>query len=161
MSCKSKNPVFFYREFVETALTEKPRNLFQKVYGVVILGGKKFIEEVLDRLNDQDVQKKEISHRRFLGAITSDMDEIVDLLCNQLKVSREQVQSASPYKGYAVYLAGKHTPFSNPEIGRYFGGISYSAITKIGTRTKDRMKKNRKLREEMIELQKALSRVKG
>jgi len=98
MSFKSKNPVFFYREFVETALTEKPRNLFQKAYGGVILGGKKFIEEVLDRLNDQDVQKKEISHRRFLGAITSDMDEIVDLLCNQLKVSREQVQSASPYK---------------------------------------------------------------
>jgi hypothetical protein len=86
----------YYREFVETALTEKSRNPFQKVYGGVILGGKKFIEEVLDRLNDQDVQKKEISHRRSFGAITSDMDEIVDLLCNQFKVSREQVQSTSP-----------------------------------------------------------------
>jgi chromosomal replication initiation ATPase DnaA len=79
---------------------------------------------------------------------------------------RKQVQSTSPYKGYAVYLARKHTPFSNPEIGRYFGGISYSAVTKIGTRIKDRMKKDRmkkdrKLSKEITALQKGLSRVKG
>jgi REP element-mobilizing transposase RayT len=158
---KRKDGPRYYREFVEGGLTEKPRNPFQKVYGGVILGGKKFIEEVLDRLNDQDVQKKETSHRRFLRAIGSDMGEIVDLVCNQFKVSREQVLSTSPYKGYAVYLARKHTPFSNPEIGRYFGGISYSAVTKIGTRIKDRMRKDGKLREEMAELQKGLSRVKG
>jgi len=158
---KRKDGPRYYRKFVEGGLTEKPRDPFQKVYGGVILGGKKFIEEVLDRLNDQDVQKKETSHRRFLGAIASDMGEIVDLVRNQFKVSMEQVVSTSPYKGYAVYLARKHTPFSNTEIGRYFGGISYFAVTKVGTRIKDRMRKDRRLREEMIELQKGLSRVKG
>jgi len=151
----------YYREFVEAALKEKPRNPFEKVYGGVILGGKTFIEEVLQRLNDRDFQKKEISHRRVLGSITSDIDQIVNLMCNQFKVSREKVQATSPYKGYAVYLARKHTPFSNTEIGRYFGGISYSAVTKIGTRINDRMRKDRKLREEMIHLQEELSRVKG
>jgi REP element-mobilizing transposase RayT len=158
---KRKKGPRYYREYVEAGLTEKSRKPLEKVYGGVILGGKEFIEEVLRRLDDQDVQKKEIAHRRFLGAITSDMDEIIDLVCNQFKVSREQVQLTSPYKGYAVYLARKHTPFSNTEIGRYFGGISYSAVTKIGTRIKDRMKNDRKLREEMVELQKGLSRVKG
>ena len=158
---KSTEGPRYYREFVEAGLREKPRNPFQRVYGGVILGGREFIEEVLGQLNDQDVQKKEIAHRRSLGAVTSDMDEITDLVGKQFKVSREQVQSKSPYKGYAVYLSRKHTPFSNPEIGRYFGGLSYSAVTKIGTRIKDRMKKDTKLRDEMIELQKALSRVKG
>lgn len=151
----------YYREFVETALTEKPRSPFGEIYGGVILGGKEFIEEVLQRLHDQDFQKKEISHRRSLGAITSDIDEIVGLVCDQFKVSREKIQSLSPYKGYAVYLARKHTPFSNTEIGRYFGGISYSAVTKIGTRIKDRMRKDRKLREDLTKLQEELSRVKG
>ncbi len=150
-----------YREFVEAGLKEKPRSPFEKVYGGVILGGKTFTEEVLQRLDDQDLQKKEISHRRALGSITSDLDEIVDHVCNRFKVSREKVQSTSPYKGYAVYLARKDTPFSNREIGRYFGGISYSAVTKIGTRMKDRMRRDRKLREEMIQLQEGLSRVKG
>jgi putative transposase len=151
----------YYREFVQTALGEKLGNPLQKAYGGVILGGKKFIKEVLDRLKDQDVQKKEVAHRRFLRGISPDMDEIVELVCNQFRVSREQVQGASPYKGYAVYLARKHTPFSNREIGRYFGGISYSAVTKIGTRIRDRMRKDPKLREKMSELEGNLSRVKG
>jgi len=150
-----------YREYVEAALTEKPRSPFEEVYGGVILGGKTFVEEVLQRLKDQEIQKKEVSHRRALGSITADIDEIIDLVCNQFKVSRGEVQGTSPYKGYATYLARKYTPFSNTEIGRYFGGISYSAVTKIGTRIKERMRKDRKLREEMLQLQKKLSRVKG
>ena len=79
----------------------------------------------------------------------------------RFNASREKVLSASPYKGYGVYLARKHTAFSNIEIGRYFGGISYSAVTKIGTRIKERMKRNEKLRREMLALEKTLSRVKG
>ncbi len=156
-----KNGSRYYREFVEAGLAEKPRNPFEKVFGGVILGGKPFIEEVLQRLNDQDFLKEEVFHRRALGSANSDMDEIVDLVCNQFKVSREKVQSCSPYKGYAVYLARRHTPFTNTEIGRYFGGISYSAVTKIGTRINDRMRKDTKLGQKMIQLQKKLSRVKG
>ncbi len=125
------------------------------------MGGKRFIEEVLDRLKDQDIQEKEIAHRRFLGAGTFEMGEIVDLVSHRFKVSREQVQRVSPYKGYAVYLSRRHTPFSNREIGRYFGGLSYSAVTKIGTRIKDRMRKDVKFREKMEELEKELSRVKA
>ena len=62
---------------------------------------------------------------------------------------------------YHVTARGNERPFSNKEIGRYFGGISYAAVTKIGTRIKDRMRRDRKLREEMIQLQEGLSRVKG
>lgn len=151
----------YCRKFVESALTEKPRNPFEEVFGGVILGEKTFIEEVLQRLKDQDFQKKEISHRRALGSITSDIDEIVDLVCHHFKVSKEKVQGTSHYKGYAVYLVRKHTPLSNTEIGRYFGGISYSAVTKIGTRIKDRMRKDAALRGEMKQLDEQLSRVKG
>jgi hypothetical protein len=61
---KRKEGPRYYRKFVEAGLAKKPRNPFQKVYGGVILGEKKFIEEVLDRLNDRDVQKKEIAHKR-------------------------------------------------------------------------------------------------
>jgi len=101
----------------------------------VILGGKKFIEEVLQRLHDQDFQKKEISHRRSLGAITSDIDEIVDLVCNQFKVSREKIQSISPIRDMLYTLPEAHALFEHRDR-RYFGGISYSAVTKIGQGSK-------------------------
>jgi REP element-mobilizing transposase RayT len=149
-----------YRKFVESGLREKPGNPFEKVYGGVILGGKTFVKEVLQRLNGQGFQKREISHRRALGS-TTDIDEIIEVVCNRFKVSKEEVQSRFPYKGYAVYLSRKHTPLSNTEIGSYFGGISYSAVTKIGTRIKERMRKDRKLGEEMMKLEESLSCVKG
>ena len=149
-----------YREFVEKGLREKPGNPFEKVYGGVILGGKAFIKEVLQRLKGKDFQKNEISHRRALGS-TTDIDEIVDVVCSCFKVSKEKVKVSFPYKGYAVYLSRKYTPFSNTEIGSYFGGISYSAVTKTGTRIKGRMKKDRNLAQEMSKLEESLSRVKG
>jgi putative transposase len=123
-----------YREFVESALTQKIRNPFEKVYGGVILGGRSFIKEVLQRVQDQRLEKEETSYGRSLVSGGLDIDEVVDFLTSHLRVPREEVISSSPYRGYAVYLSRKHTACPNKEIGRYFGGISYSAVTKIGTR---------------------------
>jgi len=150
-----------YREFVAFALLEKPRNPFEKVYGGAILGGKVFIKEVLQKLNAQSLWSRETSHRRALTSATSDIDEIIELLSIHFRVPKEKVVTSSPYKGYAVYLARKHTPFTNSEIGEYFGGITYSAVTKIGTRLKERMKDDGKLRGEVRSLEEILSRVKG
>ena len=150
-----------YRKFVESALTQKPKTPFEKVYGGVILGGESFIREVLQHLNDQSLRSKETSHRRALTSATSDIGEIVHLLSMYFKVPKEKVITSSPYKGYAVYLARKHTPFTNSEIGEYFGGITYSAVTKIGTRLKERMKDDEKVKGEIRSLEEILSRVKG
>jgi REP element-mobilizing transposase RayT len=150
-----------YREFVESALIQKPKSPFEKVYGGVILGENLFIKEVLQRLNAQNLWGKEISHRKVLRSTTSDMDEIIQLLSTYFKVSKERVTSSSPYKAYAVYLMRKHTPFSNVEIGKFFGGITYSAVTKIGTRFKERMREDENLKREIEDLEKKLSRVKG
>jgi len=49
----------------------------------------------------------------------------------------------------------------NTERGRHFGGIRYLAVAKMEARIKDRMREDRKLREEMKQLQEGLSRVKG
>ncbi len=150
-----------YREFLASALLEKPRSPFEKVYGGAILGGRAFIKEVLRRLNDQSLGTKETSHRRVLGSRILDIDEIVQLLTLRFKVSEEAVKTTSPYKPYAVYLTRKHTSFSNVEIGKYFGGITYSAVTKIGTRFKERMRGDEGLRGEIRRLEEKLSRVKG
>ncbi len=150
-----------YREFVISALLGKRRNPFEKVYGGAILGGKAFIEEVLQQVSDQTLRSRETSHRRSLASTTSDIDEIIHLLSIHFRVPKEKVLTSSPYKGYSVYLAKKHTPFSNSEIGGYFGGLTYSAVTKIGTRLKERMREDRELRRDIRSLDEKLSRVKG
>jgi hypothetical protein len=150
-----------YREFVESSLKEKSRSPFEEVYAGVILGKRSFIKGVLQKLKDQNLRKLEISHRRALTSTLPNIDEIVHLLSIHFKVSKDKVLSSYPYRGYAIYLSRKHTPYSNVEIGRYFGGITYSAVTKIGTRLREKMRGDERLRGEMRSLEERLSLVKG
>jgi chromosomal replication initiation ATPase DnaA len=49
-------------------------------------------------------------------------------------------------KKVAIYLLKKHTGMTNGEIGKRFGGLSYSAVSKICRRLEDEMESIRKLR---------------
>jgi putative transposase len=96
-----------YRRFVESALAEECPPL-PKIYGGMILGKKGFIKEVLAQLKGAD--RKEISHRKALHAVVTDLDDIRDYIANKFEISREAVLISSPHRGYAVYLAKKLTP---------------------------------------------------
>ena len=148
-----------YRRFVESALPEEPKNPSDDTYGGMILGRKSFIEEILQRLKDTD--RKEISYRKTLHASTVDLDDIVALVAARFKISKERALTSSPYRNYAVYLSKKHTALSNPQIGAYFGNITFSAVTKIASRLAARMKKDRSARIAVEKLEKKLSSVKG
>jgi hypothetical protein len=43
------------------------------------------------------------------------------ITCDTFKISKEEARSDSPPKGFAVYLARKHTVFSDTELGKYVG----------------------------------------
>ena len=148
-----------YRRFVESGLTEKPENPSKDIYGGMILGRKSFIKEVLQELKDTD--KKEVSSRRSLHASAIDLDDIVALVAARFKIPTETARTSSPYRNYAVYLARKQTTLTNPQIGAYFGNVTYSAVTKIVSRLETRMKEDLKVWENMDKLENKLSTVKG
>ena len=145
-----------YRRFVESA---EPERLSRDIYGGMILGRKSFIKKTLQRLKATD--RKEVSYRRALRASTAELDDIVALVAARFKVPKETARASSPYRAYAVYLAKKHTPLSNPEIGAYFGNITFSAVTKTASRLSVRMKEDRTMRKEVEKLEEKLSSVKG
>jgi REP element-mobilizing transposase RayT len=145
-----------YRRFVESAETER---LTGQVYGGMILGRKSFIKEALQRL--KNTERKEISHRRAIRA-AADLDDVAALIAARFRLSTETVRASLPYRTYAIYLVKKHTAFSNPEIGAYFGNISFSAVTKTVSRLNARMEEDRTMKKEMALLEKKLlSSVKG
>jgi putative transposase len=146
-----------YRRFVESVLTEEVSDPSKNIYGGMILGSKRFIKETIGRL--KDVERPEVSHRRNLRI--ADLDEIVALLSAHFGVPKETVLTTPPYRAYAVYLVKKLTPLSNPEIGAYFGNITFSAVTKIASRLNARMRENREIGKELEKLERKLSAVKG
>ena len=129
------------------------------VYGGTIFGRKSFIRRVVQQL--KDTERKEISHRKALRSSPIDLDAICALIALQYEVPRETVRTSSPYRAYAIYLARKHTALSNPEIGAYFGNITFSAVTKTVSRLRTRLNQDQGMEEELLTLEQHLSSVKG
>jgi chromosomal replication initiation ATPase DnaA len=98
----------------------------------MMLGGKNFIRKVLSRLENEQMEGVELSHRKTLRAIVG-VEEILSALCGHYRVGLEEVSGnkRSEARNAGVYLLKKYTGATNTEIGKLFGGIGYSAVAKI------------------------------
>lgn len=150
-----------YRSFVESAKGFKNNSPLSKVYGGMILGGEGFIKEMLKKIDAEQWQKKEISHRKALKS-ASGAEEILDAVSDTFKASRSQINGDnSAAKKTAIYLMKKRTGATNQEIGELFGSISYSAIAKTYQRFSEQIKEDERLREMVERVEEKLSFVKG
>lgn len=151
-----------YRSFVESAKWIKINSPLSEVYGGMILGGERFIKETLKKLDAEQWQKKEISHRKALK-LASGEEEILTAVGDYFKVSRDQIMrgNSGEAKKTAIYLMKKRSGSTNKEIGELFGDISYSAVAKSHQRFSEQINEDEGLREMVERIEGKLSFVKG
>ena len=90
------------------------------------------------------------------------LDRIVESLPVHFAVSRGEVKSSKGlYRNMTVYLVKKQTGVNNTKIGDLFGGLSYSAVSKVNTRFSDKLKTDKKLRMDARKIIEHLSYVKA
>jgi len=80
-------------------------------------------------------------YRSFVeGVIGADMDDpkgslwwdILMALCGYFDIPREQLlEKNSGHRKLVIYLLKGHTALTNRQIGQMFGGLTYSAVSKI------------------------------
>jgi REP element-mobilizing transposase RayT len=151
-----------YREFVESAITADLPNPLADVYGGMILGREDFIKSVLGRLDDGDIQRTEVSHRKALQATNG-----ADILLEQVAAHLEhrsfptEQSRAAMFRKIGVYLLKKHTALGNREIGEKLGGLSYSGVSKCYGRMCEELQRDKELRRGVDRLTVDLSNVKG
>lgn len=153
-----------YRTFVNRAVGLRSENVLKDVYGGMILGKASFIREILGRFKEEDLQKEEISNRRFLK-IQYEEEAIVQAICRYFDITREQVVKSSREnaenrnaRNIGIYLIKKYTGMTNRQLGELFGGISYSAVAKAHHRFEACLKKDNKLKKTVSSI---MSNVKG
>jgi len=151
-----------YRAFVESALNEDLLNPLRKAYGGIVLGSEGFIKEVLNRLEDKRLASEEISNRKALRA-TMGTEEIVTLVGKEFGISRAEIAGTklSNARNAGIYLMKRYSGATNKEIGEFFGGMSYSAVTKAFQRFKKELEEDSGLRNKINGLGKNLSTVKA
>lgn len=154
-----------YKAFVEDAIGKDVGNPLEHVYGGVILGGEKYIEETLERLAGKEIDHKEdISCRGALGSRLSriDVECIIDQVCRYFHTSKDDILNKKGEKrDLAIYLTKRYTNLLNRQIGEIFGNLSYSAVTKVYQRFMQKMEKDTLLTKKVRTLKTYLSNVKG
>jgi len=161
ISGDGRNGAQKYRRFVEEALGKDIESPLKRIYGGVILGGEGFIRGILRKMEGKDVQRQDISYRRQLR-VTQGEEGILNAICSYFKVSRDVIkEDKRVLRNIAIYFIKKYTGLTNREIGSFFGGISYSAITRVYQRFGEKMLEHRDLRKQIEEIGNILSNVKG
>jgi REP element-mobilizing transposase RayT len=150
-----------YREFVEKAIDDDLENPLKNVYAGVILGGSRFIKDVLGSLKEEIFQREEVSHRRELQVAWS-ADEVIAAVASHFKVSRNEVlQENKEYRSIALYLIKRCTDMTNRRIGEIFGAMSASGVAKANQRFGKKLERDNSLRKRVEKIRIILSHVKG
>ena len=157
VSKSKKDAIYMYKDFVDMAIGGELEDPLKNVYGGMILGGTRFIKEALNRIEEENLDKKDISHRRALRAAYG-FEEIMDSICIYFDISMDEIVRNKNKRDIAIYLLKKHTCLTNRQIGEQFGNISYSAVAKAYWRFSERLKKDKMLRKKIAEI---MSYVKG
>lgn len=162
ISKSDRNSQKLYKDFVEMSIEEDLEDPLKDSYAGSILGGKTFIKEALNRLEDDTViQKEEISHRTELQVAFA-TDQIIDAIAFYYKISPDELlRDRGEYRNIAIHLMKKWTSITNKQIGGLFGGLSYTAVSKANQRFIVKLKKDRKLRRRVNDIVKNMSHVKG
>jgi chromosomal replication initiation ATPase DnaA len=147
---------------VESALDEGIESPLKKVYGGIILGSSDFIKEVLGKIEVERLENEETSHRRSLRASLLP-EEVVSTTYTHYGLGPEEITNIkrNDVRKKCIYLMKKHTSAGNREIGEILGGMGAATVAKAYQRFVKELADDVRLKKELRELQRKMSRVKG
>ena len=85
----------------------------------------------------------------------------MEIIGKYFKMNKEEILLSREKRKIAICLIKENTEITNRQIGEVFGGISYSAVSKIYERYKNDMQKNKKIRKQIDQIKRIMSNVKG
>jgi hypothetical protein len=125
-----------YRDFVNKGLQRANKNPFAELYGQVILGSKEFIEKIKGSVTEKEMDCEIVERKRLTNYVTP--EEILSVVSRFFEIKTEALQDErrrnNTAKKVAIYLIKRYSGMSNKEIGRIFGGMHHSAVSKSSTR---------------------------
>jgi len=136
-----------YRQFVTGALGKDKDSPLRQLYGQLVLGSEEFIEKIKallkgEKISQEIVERKRLEHYprpdKILAAVASAFGQ------PQGRVLEKQGRKNTAKK-VATYLMKRYACLDNKEIGKMFGGLHYSAVSKAAARLERELSKDKHL----------------
>lgn len=141
-----------YRKFVNEGIGREDI-LLDDLHGRVMLGGEGFVSRIKALIGGTPVSHEIAERKRIMDAPKA--EDILKAVALALGVRENSIRRSgrdNTARKMAVYLIKRYSGLGNREIGEFFGGIHYSAVSKICARLQEDMGKDRKLAKSVKEL---------
>ena len=144
-----------YGQFVEEGLGREIRDPLEEVIGGIALGGERFWEGLRKRLEEMKGES-EVPGLRQIRRQT-DVGRIVEEVAAFYGISEEKITQrgypSHPGCQVAIYFARKKTDLSLNEIGSFFGGRHYTAVSAAFRKVEARRQQDPKVDRELNKIE--------
>ncbi len=137
-----------YRAYVEEGLKEGIEGTpLKAVQGQAVLGGEDFVEKIKRTLKGKELSSDIVERKRFMTLPNPGdvIKEVAKAFGTDEERLREKGRKDNTARKAAIYFVQRYSGLSNEEIGKRFGGIHFSAVSKASERLKRAMADDRKL----------------
>jgi putative transposase len=144
-----------YRKYTEEGTTSREESPLNDVFGQVVLGQETFREDLKKKLKKLTLGSEILDRKRLIKRPS--VEEIIKATARCFHTKEETIGNlggrGNPGRRAALYLLHRYSGLSNEEIGKRFGGIHPSAVSKAARRFKEEMKKDNNLLKCVEELE--------
>jgi len=138
-----------YGEFVSAGVQQTGESPFRDLYGQVILGRDQFIEKTKGLLGAREVSQEIVERKRLIMGYAKPEDilsAVASALRTEVDLLKRKGGRNNTARRVALYLIKRYSGLSNEEIGQFFGGLHYSAVSKAYARLENAMTQDSELR---------------
>jgi hypothetical protein len=143
-----------YKGFVVEGILKEVESPLRALFAQLVLGGEKFKDQIKGMLKTKKLGPEIVARRKFMPSPT--LVEILRGVSEAFGVKKEGIllggKRLNPARNVALYFAQRYTGLGNEEIGRLFGGLHYSAVSKAAARVRDTMATDRELAKVVMKL---------
>ena len=143
-----------YKGYVAEGVLGVAESPLKALFAQVVLGGENFKDRIMGVLKGKKLGAEIVARRKLIRSPT--LEEIVRGVSEAFGVKKEGIllggKRLNPGRNVALYLAQRYTGLGNEEIGRVFGGLHYSAVSKAAARVREAMATDRELGKIVMKL---------
>lgn len=143
-----------YKGYVEEGMKKRIETPLKNVYGQIILGEEGFIEKIKLTLKGKDLSHEIAERKRLMVKLNPEeiIKKVAETFGEEEVAIKEKGRKDNIAKKVALYFIHRYSGLSNTEIGKIFGGIHFSTISKASFRLKEEMAEDKGLARFVMEL---------
>jgi putative transposase len=138
-----------YKGYVGEGVFGVGESPWKALFAQLVLGGDKFKDRIMGILRGKKLGSEIIARKKL--TLYPRLEEIMRGVSEAFGVKKGGIllggKRLNPARNVALYLAQRYTGLGNEEIGRLFGGLHYSAVSKAAARVREAVATDRKLGE--------------